>query len=84
MSMTVRDLIDILENYDDDMEVKIGMKQRYGCDFAMNICDDVEVHKIKSFWGSDYKALVITEGEQIGTVDYYGDEDEEDEDWEDE
>lgn len=46
----------------------------------MNIIDDVEVHKISSFYGDNYRAVVITEGNQIGTVDYNDDEDE----WEDE
>ena len=73
--MTVRDLIDILENYDDDMEVIIGMRQTYGTDFAMGIRDDVEVYEINAFYGKDYKAVVITEGEQCGSVDYDGEHD---------
>ena len=76
--MTVRDLIEMLEEFDEDMEVCIGMIQRYGSDFAMNICDDVEKHKIRSFYGDDFKAVVLTEGEQIGTVKY-DDEDEDEE-----
>ena len=35
--MTVRDLIDTLEQFDEDMEVRIGMIQNYGSNFAMNI-----------------------------------------------
>ena len=35
--MTVRDLIDALECFDEDMEVRIGMIQNYGSNFAMNI-----------------------------------------------
>lgn len=77
--MTVRDLIEILEEFDEDMEVRIGMIQTYGSNFAMNICEDVEEHKIRTFYGKDFNAVVITEGNQIGTVDY----DDEDE-WEDE
>lgn len=76
--MTVRDLIEMLEEFDEDMDVCIGMIQNYGSNFAMNIVDDVEMHTIKSFYGDDFKAVVITEGNQIGTVDY-NDEDEEDE-----
>ena len=75
--MTVRDLIDMLEEFDEDMEVRIGMIQRYGSNFAMNICEDVEEHTIRSFYGKDFKAVVLTEGNQVGTVDY-DDEDEED------
>lgn len=68
--MTVRDLIDTLKGFDDDMEVVIGMQQRYGCDFAMDIDGDIEERKVSSFYWDDYKAVVITEGCQCGTVDY--------------
>lgn len=76
--MKVRDLIDELENFDGDMEVRIGMIQNYGSNFAMNIIDDIAEYKINTFYGKDYKAVVITEGNQVGTVNY-NDEDEEDE-----
>lgn len=79
--MTVRDLINALEQFDDDMEVQIGMIQNYGSNFAMNIDCDVEEYKIRAFYGDDYKAVVLTEGRQIGTVDYYDDEEDE---WEEE
>ena len=72
--MTVRELIDMLENFDDDMEVRIGMKQTYGTDFAMEI-GDVEEHNVMAFYGEDYKAVVITEGGQCGAVDYDGEHD---------
>lgn len=75
--MTVRDLIEMLEEFDEDMEVRIGMIQRCGSNFAMNICEDIEEHRIRSFYGDDFKAVVLTEGNQIGTVDYNDDEDEE-------
>lgn len=73
--MTVRDLIDTLEQFDDDMEVKIGMIQNYGSNFAMDICDEIEEHNINSFYGDDIKAIVLTEGRQIGVVEYDDDED---------
>ena len=76
--MTVRDLIEMLEEFDEDMEVRIGMIQNYGSNFAMNIINDIAEHKINSFYGDDFKAVVLTEGNQIGTVDY-DDEEEEDE-----
>lgn len=81
--MTVRELIDELENFDEDMEVRIGMIQNYGSNFAMNIMRDVEEHNIRSFYGDDYKAVVLTEGNQVGTVDYFDDEEdeEEEEEW---
>ena len=78
--MTVRDLIEMLEEFDEDMEVRIGMIQNYGSNFAMNIVDDVAEHKIRSFYGDDFRAVVLTEGNQIGTVDYNDD----DKDYEDE
>ena len=74
--MTVRDLIEMLEEFDEDMEVRIGMIQNYGSNFAMNIVDDVVEHTIKSFYGDNYKAVVLTEGNQIGTVDYNDEEEE--------
>ena len=75
--MTVRDLIEMLEGFDGDMEVLIGMQQSYGSDFAMDIAYDIEEHKINAFYGDDYRAVVLTEGSQLGTVRYNDDEDEE-------
>ena len=78
--MTVRDLIEMLEEFDEDMEVRIGMIQNYGSNFAMNIVDDVAEHKIRSFYGNDFRAVVLTEGNQIGTVDYNDDDEDYDDD----
>lgn len=72
--MTVRALIRALECFDEDMEVRIGMKQNYGTDFAMEI-RDVEEYGIMPFYGEDYEAVVITEGRQCGAVDYDGEHD---------
>ena len=68
--MTVGELISALENFDEDMPVRIGMIQNYGSNFAMNIIDDIEKHTIETFYGKDYKAVILTEGNQIGTVNY--------------
>lgn len=68
--MTVRELIEMLEEFDDDMEVRIGMIQNRGSNFAMNVIDDIAEHNINSFYGDDFTAVVITEGNQVGTVDY--------------
>lgn len=76
--MTVRELIEMLEEFDEDMEVRIGMIQNYGSNFAMNIVDDIAEHNIRTFYGADFRAVILTEGNQIGAVDY--DDDEEDED----
>lgn len=67
--MTVRELIDILKTYDDDMVVRIGMRQTYGSDFAMHI-GDISEYNVESFRGMDCRAVVLTEGCQCGTVDY--------------
>ena len=74
--MTVRDLIEELEQFDDDMEVCIGTIQNYGSNFAMNIVEYIAEHNIRTFYGEDFRAVVLTEGHQIGTVDYDDDEDE--------
>lgn len=81
-------MIEILKTYDGDMKVKIGMRQNYGSDFAMDVDCDIAEHNIRAFCGNDYKAVVITEGSQCGTVDY-GDEyeedfDDDDDEWEEE
>ena len=78
--MTVRDLIEMLEEFDEDMEVCIGMIQKYGSNFAMNVVDDIATHNIRTFYDEDFKAVVLTEGHQIGTVDY-DDDDEDEEDY---
>lgn len=74
--MKVRDLINELERFDEDMDICIGMIQNYGSNFAMNIIDNIAEHTINSFYGDDFKAVVITEGNQVGVVNY-NDEDEE-------
>lgn len=75
--MTVRELIEALEQFDGDMEVKIGMIQSYGSNFAMNICNEPEELTINNWDNGKYKAVVLTEGRQIGTVDYNEEDDEE-------
>lgn len=75
--MTVRELIEMLEEFDGDMEVRIGMRQNFGTNFAMYVGKEVEERKIRSHFGADYRAVVITEGSQCGAVVYYEDEDEE-------
>lgn len=72
--MTVRELINQLEGYDDDMEVVIGMQQTYGSNFAMEIDGCVDEYNVASFGDKDSRAVVITQGSQIGVVDYEEDE----------
>lgn len=68
--MTVRELINWLEDFDEDAEVVIGMRQRYGSDFAMEI-GNISEEKV-NLWDEDdgNPCIVITEGSQIGSVDY--------------
>lgn len=76
--MTVKELINWLEDFDYDAEVVIGMKQRYGSNFAMEI-GNVSEKKVDS-WDTneeDVPCVVITEGRQIGSVGYENEE----EDW---
>lgn len=72
--MTVRELINQLEGFNDDMEVVIGMQQTYGSNFAMEIEGCVDEYNVTAFGDEDCRAVVITEGGQIGTVAYSEDE----------
>ena len=68
--MTVRELINWLEDFDEDAKVIIGMQQTYGTDFAMEI-ENVSEENVNLFYGdSEDKFVIITEGSQIGSVDY--------------
>lgn len=67
--MTVRELINWLEDFDDDAIVVIGMHQRYGSDFAMDI-DDVSTETVDEWDGEETEMVVITEGSQMGSVHY--------------
>lgn len=83
--MTVKELINWLEDFDEDAEVVIGMIQSRGMDFAMNI-EEISTETVDDWDNGKHKMVVITEGNQIGSVCYkYGDEyDEYDEDEEEE
>lgn len=70
--MTVRELINWLKDFDEDMEVVIGMRQRYGSDFAIEIAD-VSKNKVSPFygdWDGVAEVVVIEEGGQLGTVEW--------------
>lgn len=67
--MTVRDLIEELENFDDDQEVVIGMQQNYGCDFAYTIYGTEEL-PVKDWDNEKEDMVVLTMGKQFGTVKY--------------
>ena len=72
--MTVRELINQLEGFNDDMEVVIGMQQTYGSNFAMEINGCVDEYNVIAFRDEDSRAVVITQGSQMGVVDYEEDE----------
>lgn len=72
--MTVKELKNQLDSFDEDMEVVIGMKQTYGTNFAMEIDGYIDEYNVTAFGGEDCRAIVITEGSQIGAVDYDEDE----------
>lgn len=66
--MTVKELINWLNDFDEDAEVVIGMRQRYGSDFAMDIVNISE--ELVNFWKEKTTCVVITEGSQVGSVCY--------------
>lgn len=72
--MTVRELINWLEDFDDDATVVIGMRQRYGTDFAMEI-ETISVERVDAWDNGKEEMVVLTEGNQMGGVMYDGDED---------
>lgn len=66
--MTVSELISELENYDEDMEVCIGMYQTYGSNWTYDICE-VEVNGKYSMYGEDEDEVVmLIMGRQDGTI----------------
>lgn len=67
--MTVDELIGMLEQFDRDAEVVIGMRQRYGSDFAKEIVDVTE-EEITPWYDDNMNVVVITEGGQLGVVNY--------------
>ena len=67
--MTVRDLIDELENFDEDMPVCIGMMQTYGSNFSMQIVE-VDEYVVGDWDHGKEEYVVLTEGRQFGTVKY--------------
>lgn len=73
--MTVGELINWLSDFDEDVEVVIGMRQRYGTDFAMDI-QSVSTETVDVWEDGESTKVVITEGNQIGGVYYDGEDNE--------
>ena len=71
--MTVRELIEELEQFDEDEVVCIGMFQNYGTDFVMEIAE-IEAYGIHN-WDDrdDDHRVILVEGRQFGSI---SDEDE--------
>ena len=67
--MTVRELIETLEDYDEEMEVCIGMIQNYGSNFAYSVCE-TEAYDVNDFDKGTSEMLVLTMGRQFGKVRY--------------
>lgn len=68
--MTVAELKEMLEDFDDEMEVCIGMQQNYGSDWAYTICD-VNAFDVKDLDTSEKEEhVVLSMGRQFGTVKY--------------
>ena len=73
--MTVGELIEWLNEFDENTEVVIGMRQKFGSDFMHEILNATE-ERIEPWYGEATNAIVITEGDQIGVVRYDYEEDE--------
>ena len=67
--MTVGELKNILEDYDEDLPVCIGMIQTYGSNFATEL-DDVDEFAVDDWEYGKEKKVVLTQGSQIGIVGY--------------
>ena len=78
-TISVKELINELSQFDPDTKVVIGMVQKYGSDFAMEI-SNVSFEQIEMWDYEDEPCVVITEGKQIGSVCYDDDDEFDDED----
>lgn len=67
--MTVGELKSILEDYDEDLLVCIGMIQIYGSNFATEL-DGVDEFMVDDWEYGEEKKVVLTQGSQIGIVEY--------------
>lgn len=67
--ITVGELKNILEDYDEDLPVCIGMIQIYGSNFATEL-DDVDDFVVDDWEYGEEKKVVLTQGSQIGIVNY--------------
>jgi hypothetical protein len=62
--MTVRELKDILEDYDENLTVVMkGENTRY-----VSSIDDYGKRNVSGFWGSDSEYLVLMSQSQVGSL----------------
>ena len=74
--MTVDELRNWLRDFDPDMEVRIGMYQGRGSNFAYEL-DDIEVKGVSHFYDEDINCVCLIEGGQCGTIGETFEEEEE-------
>ena len=67
--MTVGELKSILEDYNQDLPVCIGLIQTYGSNFATEL-DDIDEFTVDDWEYGEERKVVLTQGSQIGIVDY--------------
>ena len=61
--MTIRELINELQEYDENIEIVFNPENSDYVDSPRSI----QKKEVRAFWGKDYKAIVI-KGEQVGMV----------------
>lgn len=64
--MKVKDLIEILEDFDEDSRVVLAEIGRHS-HYANNVCD-VQDMRLNSFYGEDETVTCIIMGNQVGSV----------------
>ena len=67
--ITVGELKNILEDYDEDLPVCIRVIQTYGSSFVTGL-DDVDDFTVDDWEYGEEKKVFLTEGSQIGIVNY--------------
>lgn len=67
--MTVGELKDILNQYDEDLPVCIGEIQSFGSNFATEL-DTVDELNVDDWEYGEENKVVLTQGSQIGIVNY--------------
>ena len=68
--MTVRELINELENYNDDTPVIIGEQQSYGSDWAYRISEISDLTYEDFDYDEEIDCVVLKMGRQTGTVNF--------------